>query len=355
MLNGPSPGVLLYGASWALLIAVCVAALIRAMWAPLELYRRPCCGGCGHAVSDFFQGRCPECGGLYAKVGISTPSMAGRLRGSLVLALLAWTALCMLGVGYVYRLLEQRANDAYQVAYAAATAPPPPQTRMSEQSSWEYAPGTWVSQGSITEEERAAANYRVSIRTDLITDKGKIESGTGTMEVRPNGQSGGSELAVAFGKGSYELKDAAGKEIAKGDAVSEDVIRRLYGAAGLDTENAVVRRGMEDSLKLAGFIKNDPGAFRATYSQPESGVVGRLRAIGGGGGGKNWLPNPTPTKPPPARPNGPTPGDMMIAGPIVLAVYAAGCWFIAWRHRRLVRGGSVPRDLATPAPPAPTP
>jgi hypothetical protein len=346
MFTSPTPGVLLYAVVWVLLIALCVIALIRAMWAPLELYRRPCCGGCGHAVSDFLLGRCPECGGIYAKVGISTPSMAARLRGSLVLAILAWTTLSTLGVSYVYRLLEQRAYSGYQTAYAAATAPAPPQTRMSEGTSWDFVPD--VSGRRVRDEELAAIDYRLTIRTDLITNRGKVESGTGTMELRRNGAPEACELIVTVGKGSYVLKDASGKELATGDSVDEAVVRRWYTAAELDTDHPVIRRGVADTLKLAGFIKSDPGALKTAAMRTNREDIGSLRFNGGGGGSRDYLPNPTPPKPPPTRPNGPDTGDVMIAGPIVLAFYVAGCWFIIWRHRRLVRGGAAaPASSAT--------
>jgi hypothetical protein len=332
----------MYGAVWLLMTAMCIIALVRALWAPLDAYRRPSCGGCGHALTDFLEGRCPECGALYAKVGISTPPMAARLRGSLALALLAWTTLSMFGVSYVYRLLEQRALSAYQVAYAAATAPPPPQTRMSETTSWTFAPNAMPPRGEESAENRAAIDYRLTVDTSLITDNNKVESGTGTMELRRNGAPKPSTLTVTYGTGAYMLSDVEGKEIAKGPSVDESVIRAWYLAAALEPDKPVVQVAMSEALKLAAFVATDPRALGTTGTSFNPREFGRLRFNGGGGGGRNYLPNPTPAKPPPARPNGPDARDMYIAGPVVLVIYLAGCWLITWRHRRLIQGGAVP-------------
>src|SRR5689334_1400950 len=114
------PATLFHYAVYVLLAGLCVVTLTRALWPPWEMHRSPCCGACGHAVTDLLQGRCPECGGHYAKIGVSTPQMAVRLRGSLALALVAWTTLCVTGSSYLYGWLQDR---AWAAASAAATMP----------------------------------------------------------------------------------------------------------------------------------------------------------------------------------------------------------------------------------------
>lgn len=106
---------ILQGAAYVLLVVICVWMMVREMWPPLEVHEGPCCGGCGHGVRDILQGVCPECGGQYSKVGITTPGMAIRLRGSLPLALLAWTTIVLVAGGVVRGWLEQRAWSTYAV------------------------------------------------------------------------------------------------------------------------------------------------------------------------------------------------------------------------------------------------
>src|SRR4051794_33122844 len=105
---------LAYGIA-ALAILVCLGVIARALLIPSDVRRTCCCGACGYVMPDRIPDQCPECGGRIAKVGISTPAMAVRLRGGLGWALLAWTVICgslaQLGWGYV----QQRAWAAAMV------------------------------------------------------------------------------------------------------------------------------------------------------------------------------------------------------------------------------------------------
>lgn len=54
----------------------------------------PSCGECHYAIKGLEEWRCPECGSDLRQVGIILPKGRGQLRTTLLVGLIAWTALC---------------------------------------------------------------------------------------------------------------------------------------------------------------------------------------------------------------------------------------------------------------------
>lgn len=54
----------------------------------------PACGECFYAVAGNDSLRCPECGSDLRQVGIILPKGRGQLRTTLLVGLIAWTAIC---------------------------------------------------------------------------------------------------------------------------------------------------------------------------------------------------------------------------------------------------------------------
>src|SRR5262245_38836259 len=94
-----------YAAS-VLTIVVCLAVIGRAIFMPGAIRRAASCGACRHELVDTSTNRCPECGGLLTKVGVTTPALAIRLRGGLGWALLAWTVIAAIGARHLISSIQ---------------------------------------------------------------------------------------------------------------------------------------------------------------------------------------------------------------------------------------------------------
>ncbi len=86
------------------IIALCVLTIWRAVTRPWRARAAPACERCGYAVVGLVSFECPECGGDLREIGIITPGMETKRRGSLAGALLAWTFLCLLVAGIAISL-----------------------------------------------------------------------------------------------------------------------------------------------------------------------------------------------------------------------------------------------------------
>lgn len=75
-------------------LAASVVVIWRAVTLPRGSRRAPACERCRYEVAELTTFTCPECGGDLRQVGIITPAMEVRRRGSLALAVLGWTILC---------------------------------------------------------------------------------------------------------------------------------------------------------------------------------------------------------------------------------------------------------------------
>jgi hypothetical protein len=330
-----SPDMILHYGVYVLLALLCIACIVRALLVPSDVYRQACCGACGHAVADVLQGRCPECGAMYAKAGISTPSMAVRMRGSLAMALLAWTTLIMMGGSYTHGWLQQR---AWTMA-----AGMPASTKQQETLSCNFAPSVFGSGRSLSKEDRAAMEFRLNVSISAVTDGGVVESGVQKLGLRRNGTSDEFILEIKQPDGVYTLTGPQG-ELESGAAsdLNNAFVSRWYKSAGIVTGREVIENAMTDTLKVVRYAVNDPTAvqhFASTYRGSEPGSLqsqGMSASSGGVGGGAMFAGPPTPAT-----------RDLGVAAAILGALYVVGCILLAWRHRRLVRGVAT-RETAAP-------
>jgi hypothetical protein len=323
------PASLLYYAVYLLLAGLCVVTLARALWPPWEMHRSPCCGACGQAVTDLLQGRCPECGGMYAKVGISTPSMAVRLRGSLPLALIAWTTICVTGGSYICGWLEQRAwASASAASFTSVTS-----GKQSESVKTDFRPATWMMDSSGGNASSAAdLDFRISFAADVVTQDEKVESGSALMSLRRNGTDQPVALKIDLPGGEFVLKDASEKDIEKGAQVDEALVERWFKQAGINTGSEAVKRSMKDALKLVQYASKDYKALltASPTMREELGALssnGTSTSSGPVGGAVTTAMGPP----------GPSMRDMGLSAGLLGFLYLAGCVGITWRYRRLVQ------------------
>jgi hypothetical protein len=216
MMQGAFPlQMILYYAVYVLLGIVCIGAIARALWSPLEVFRGPACGGCGHGVRDMLQGVCPECGGQYAKVGITTPGMAVRLRGSLPIALLAWATLMVTAASFTHGWLEQRAWARYSVAASSfSTGVGGSSGPQQESYSTELTPvtRTFSSGGRFDQAERGDdQTYRISLALNYVTDADKVQSGTCVFKLRRNGEPESFRSRSTWPTGASRLRTIRGR------------------------------------------------------------------------------------------------------------------------------------------------
>jgi hypothetical protein len=325
---------------YALFGVLCLGVIARALWAPLDVFRAASCGGCGYAVTSGGEAatggvgagaRCPECGGLYTKVGISTVPMAVRLRGGLSLALIAWTALVVLAGEFAFGWLEQQAMMAYSIAMSTSAGTG--SGSQNEHLTTEFTPVEIGSRFGFPDDD---IDYRISLTLDLTTGTDKAQSGTCVLKLRRNGEKEWWALTIDVADGSYTVTDENDKQLAKGKRVDDAVLEAWFAGAGIDTKSRSVKRSMVDAAKLAKYAVNDPAAIETmsnggSWTQDDRGAlrgVGSSRSVGSSGSTVMGMP---------AGPMGPSVRALMVAFGVLGAVYLAGCVGIIWRNRRLVR------------------
>jgi hypothetical protein len=252
------------------------------------------------------------------------------MRGSLVLALLAWTTLASAGAAYAHGWLQQR-------AWVLATTAPI-STKQQESIRVDYSPSTYSFRSSTAREDRTALNFRLKVELDTVTDGGAVESGTVKVRLRRTGAPDDFVLEALLPDGAFTLTGPEG-EIASGNRVdlNAQLVEQWYKAAGLDTGNDAVRLAMHDTLELVKVAANDPqgihtfnsvrggmepGALQSGGSSSSSGPVGGGLAMAG-----------------PPIPRG---RDLGVAAAVLGACYLAGCVAIVWRHRCLVTPARSP-------------
>ena len=330
---------IIYAAA-ALAAVVCIGVVARAVWVPADVRRRCCCGGCGYALTDVASGRCPECGGALNRVGVTTPAMAVRLRGSLGWALLAWTTLFALAAGPVLVIVEMSAAMTLAMgggmtttltASGVATSTGPGKTQINEQFTLAPLPAG---------DAGVAGDFRIDGSINAVFDAASVDSSQATLRLRINGAASDAALDLDKERGTFELSGAGGAKIASDtlDKLDAGVVKKWFDAAGVETSSAEGAVSARDALKIARMCMNDPAGLDAAFNGPGSGDPGglmvRSRSSGMGLGGMSMAMPATATGMP-MMPNPWTPGA--IAGiAFGLLVYVAGVVGITWRNRRLL-------------------
>lgn len=130
MSSGFFVSTMLFGLLFLGLGVLVIAELVRSLVVSLTLPRgyrpHPACVRCGYDVRGLAQFTCPECGNDLRSIGIMTPAIEARRRGSTWGALLAWTVLVSLAASVmgnvVFAAAGLRSARAAQAAAATAAA-----------------------------------------------------------------------------------------------------------------------------------------------------------------------------------------------------------------------------------------
>lgn len=221
---------MLMGMLAPLVVLALVVASVRAIWRTVTLPRLVKAGGacerCGYAVADLTSFTCPECGEDLRRVGIITPAMEARRRGSLFAAIAGWTFLCAV------------------VAYAGVMA-----TAVLSIQGVGPTIGTW--------------------KQDLTPSSGAYRSLT--IEYESDGMSIASELALVLTTAdgaTYPLTIDPGpmQVYGVGGTVTEwlpDTIETWYAEVGLDTADpAVAAEAAEVSNFIDLLVMSPSSAYR---------------------------------------------------------------------------------------------
>jgi hypothetical protein len=314
---------IMYGVQ-TLAAIVCIAAIVRAIFIPTDMRRSPSCGGCGYPIAADAPTRCPECGGQLTKVGISTPSMAVRLRGTLTAALLAWTVICgmlaQVGWGYV----QQAAWSAMNIA---AMNPAPSKTQHTRSTT--LAPQRTFNPNTSTRD----LSFRIDLDSTYVEDASVIESGTATLTLRENGTDETVTLQLDIAADTFIMKDNKGATILQGKSTDFNTAAatKWFETAGFSISTDADKTTRADVLKLVNGLYKDPEGIETMFSMGGMQTPGALYSNGGssstgpvGGGGFAR----------PMTPNYWTLHAKIIVG-VIATLYLAG--FIAiWRKRRRV-------------------
>jgi hypothetical protein len=312
---------------------VCVGVVLRALIVPSDVRRQCCCGGCGHAIVDVKSERCPECGGLLTKVGVSTPAMAVRLRGGMGWAVLAWTVVCGLGVQVAGEYLQYAAWQSTAGfgggGGSGATA-----------HGYEYdlGPNTFSSGFGRDGQDLSSLKWRIDLKLDYVEDGGVIDSGTAELTLRKTGTLERAIVTLDLSERSLELSDKDGTVLLSlsADKISEATVANWFDAAGLGTTGAGMDRAVKDTLLLMRACFDDPEGATSLFdgfsgfggeeelgSLQSRGGGGGTTFVGGGSGGGPGAPDYWTTR-------------TIVVAAVLGAVYVAGVVVIWWRRRRIL-------------------
>lgn len=310
---------MIYGVS-GLMALVCLAVVARSLFIPAAVRRGAACGACCHELVDTSTNRCPECGGLLTKVGVTTPALAIRLRGGLGWALLAWTAICGAGARYAYSYIESL------VWQSQASGP---SSRSQVEQEINFAP-RFRGQG-LTDDSTPNPDYEIDTAIIYIEDTAKGESKLqeAGLVLRSKRAPAKAVLTISGPSSTFVVKGKDGATLLEGptDSLDEAAIKAWFAAASLDPADPRVQTGMQDALHVARTAIDDPGGLDAGFSRTvaNGGLVSNSSGRSSG--------------PAPVTPAGALWEDRatFIALGTMLVVYLAGAAAIALRHRRLLR------------------
>jgi hypothetical protein len=304
-----------------LLVIVCAGVVLRAMVIGAEARRGPCCGGCGSGVGSLAAGKCPECGGDYLRVGVTTPAAVLRQRPGPGTALLAWTTLCMAGASVMTMLVQ----NATWFAPPPAWTPGTPITGKAQlRARQRYAPWDRKIENHGFSEDR----FRVDLSLDAISNKGAVESGVLTVTLRLTGTSRDVGLGIDMRTGEWVRTDEAGKKTAGRD-LDLPAVQAWFGLLGLDGAGgyaAEVHRLITEAIA-------DPETLRDDYARGGPFPFHDERFLIAQGGAWSESPATIATRRPLLR--------MGLGDPLAWWMFWGGAWLVGgagmvWRYRRLV-------------------
>lgn len=208
--------------------ALGVCLVVRSVGAPMWMRRSAACVACGYELTSLADGRCSECGAHLLKVGITTPRLAVRLRGSMFLLVVGWTftagALTAPVLGYIGWLSSVRQMNQMMAGGGTVSGP--------------------CSMSCTLVPNRAegldAPAYTIDFDASMITDDSdNIQSGQLLLRFinTPNAVT----VSVDLLNKTWELTADSGAAAADGVMFSSSDAMRIYREAGLDVTNASIQ------------------------------------------------------------------------------------------------------------------
>jgi len=277
----------IFGLLGPLVGLVLVGASVHVIWRTVTLPRRTrlgaVCERCKYDVAELATFTCPECGEDLRRVGIVTPAMEARRRGSLPGAIIAWTFLCGL-VAYLGVM------GAFMWSFSGRMT--------SAVSGW---------QQTLTPGSGAYRSLTVDFESDGMTISGETElvltmtdGATHPLTIDPAMQ--------VYGVGGRVVEWSA------------DTIGEWYREIGLDTTDRAVAAEAAEVSRFIDLLNMSPSsAYNPNLVHHRSGLTVS--------GGITAAPDPLKY------------GLVLLGALGVLALaYILGLLFIVRRRRRLLRG-----------------
>ncbi len=299
--------------------ALGVALISRCVVAPAWMRRGAGCAGCGYELTALGDGRCPECGATLLKVGVTTPRLAVRIRGSMFLLFSGWTLLSVavmlpvLGViGYYASMAQMQ-----QFTTAGGAQQGSIRTRLRPNNFWM----------NDQQRNRQTEEYWIDLSVDLVTaDSFSLESGTASLTFDKD--HGSHEVIVDLMELSWEHSDSEGKLIQSGDAFDVEAAKSVYDSVGLNTTQ--IQSNAEEAEYLVEFLSkyaDDPMGYNAmnrmSFDEPLSEQGGSTSWASTGGGF--------------ATTNDPYEKAMLAAIGISGVLYILGLVLLVLKRRRLLQ------------------
>lgn len=291
----------------ALLVVILVVAVcFRVLWVALRGggpgSRGAACGKCGYLVVGVPTFVCPECGSDLRVVGMTTPALAARSRGSTAGAIIAWTVLmlplALLGSAAANTITLMRSSRVVQSVFTSHTLVP------------RYAAGRG--------KDPALAYEAMVGFTGVVEGSRTVRSGTIEVTLARSGNTL-STLIMTLPEGRASVADASGTPVPIDPAVG-DPVAEAYRVAGFDAEDPIRRAEMGD---LAA-------ALDAIQAAPNSMALPVLAAMGPRQTTGRTTPVSVPAWP------------AFASGSVFVAVYVVGVVFIARRRRELCAADAGP-------------
>lgn len=296
------------------IIVSAITVIVRACTLPRGMQPAPVCGACGYLYSGWT--RCPECGGELLTVGLLTPRLALKLRGSLVVAVIAMLVLLFIAgslsgaMGYLVFSSMGYTSVSGTSTFIPASLPVPVYTIEATIDLEHDSSGLPVRGGLEFKLIRKAISSRVEV--DAVTGCCRVFDSTDTLIIE---RKSFDEIASA------KLFEAAKLDIGErlvaqsaGDlvAISHDIRTRGWkpGAAApiqgsappgtLQQGNSIANMGSATPVRIPGFSSGASWwvlvwAFTLASGVLLFGVVFRRRA--------RLLRPTSPPLPPPAPPS----------------------------------------------------
>jgi hypothetical protein len=210
------------------LLALGVVLIRRGVSAPEWMRRGACCGGCGYELTALGEGRCPECGAALVKVGVSTPRMALRLRGSMFLLVMGWTLSAAAGsvpvlgvIGWMGTMSQM--NRLMGTTGIGVTGP----------STMSCSLDPNPSENRLSAVDVDSQQYSIEFAADMITDADdSVVSGTLRLEFVSTPTP--AIVDVTLPDMTWVMTDLSGEVLREGAAFGTGDTMAIYGAAGLD-------------------------------------------------------------------------------------------------------------------------